>query len=256
MPDMAGSKSHGAIGDRGLFLDAADYRVLFSSCIRRTPPWLYLATLLPPALIMAVVFSQPYVRPSALLQDPAALLRDRGMMPGQGFLYFGAASNLGVLVWSAAASVCLFTALLLAHRSTHTAAAWFLFVSGLFTAMLVADDFFMIHEEWFPYLSGLSEVYLFSFYVLFFACYLIVFHRFILRHHGMLLFMASVFFAIGMVTDAFLDVTAFAYITTDVRVAGLWGLFFEDGMKMFGIFAFVMFYLRTSWDLLISARLG
>jgi hypothetical protein len=256
MPDLPRSEAQSVIGDHGLFLDAARYRILLSSCIRRTPPWLYLASLLPPALILAVVFGQPYVRPSFLLLDPAALLRERGMEPGRGLLYFGAASNLGVLVWSAAASVCLFTALLLARRSTHTAAAWFLFVSGLFTTMLVVDDFFLIHEEWFPHLTGLGEAYLLAFYVLFFAGYLIIFHTFILTHHGMLLFMASVFFAIAMVTDAFLDVTAFAYITTDVRAAGLWGLFFEDGMKMFGIFAFVMFYLRTSWDLLISARFG
>jgi len=61
----------------------------------------------------------------------------------------GVLSNLGIILWCAAASVCLFSAITL-HQKKSDVGAGFLYYSAFLSAYLLFDDFFQIHEEIFP----------------------------------------------------------------------------------------------------------
>ena len=64
------------------------------------------------------VYVQPFVDPSSLLRDPAAVYRDLGV-PAHTAMYYGFVSNLGVLIWGSASFICLFIDFVLL-RSTPT----------------------------------------------------------------------------------------------------------------------------------------
>ena len=105
-------------------------------------------------LIFAVLFAL-----GAATGTPMALLtRDMAATTGAKF-YIGALSNLGALLWSAAASVSLFGAMALAGRPGQRDRAGFLLGAGVLLAALGADDFFMLHEVVYPKL-GLDEEWL------------------------------------------------------------------------------------------------
>jgi len=224
----------------------AFYRELMAACIRRTPLWLYLVALVPPALVLAAVYAQPFVDPSSLLRDPAAVYRDLGV-PAHTAMYYGFVSNLGVLIWSSASFICLFVGLVLLGKTPERFAASFMLASGLLTLMFVVDDFFMIHEVVFPSVTGLNDKYIYIFYAVLFVAYCAVFHLALLRQHGMLLLVALASFALSTGLNVVTDAAAFD------RFGELSGrelrYLLEDGTKLLGISAWVTFHVRAAWDL-------
>lgn len=86
---------------------------------------------------------------SRFTQDPAAIA---DMNPLNGVI-----SNLGILYWAAAASVSLFTALMLLAVSSRQGWGQFFLFFGLFTTLLLLDDLFMLHERIFPLVFGIGE---------------------------------------------------------------------------------------------------
>ena len=227
----------------------AFYRELMAACMRRTPLWLYLVALVPPALVLAAVYAQPFVNPSSLLRDPAAVYRDLGV-PAHTAIYYGFVSNLGVLIWSSASSICLFVGLMLLASTHDRFAASFMLASGCLTLMFVFDDLFMIHEVVFPSVTGLNDKYIYIFYAVLFVAYCAVFHLALLRQHGVLLLVALSFFALSAGLNVVTHAAAFG------TLGGLSGREFryllEDGTKLFGIFAWVTFHIRAAWDLMGS----
>ena len=141
--------------------------------IGRTPPWLYFACLVPPALTIFAVFIQPYVDPATLLRDPAAVAYDLGV-PDHIPMYYGLVSNLGVVTWSSVAAVCLFVGLVLTEKAHDRKDSWFMIASGLLTGVLLIDDLFMVHEGVFRYVAGLGEIYIVAFHIVLFAVYFFV----------------------------------------------------------------------------------
>jgi hypothetical protein len=81
-----------------------------------------------------------------LTRDPASTFAAR---PSVGFL-----SNLGVVGWVAAATVCFVAGALVRGRS---ALAPFLLAGGALTAWLAADDLWLLHEEVLPSVLGIRE---------------------------------------------------------------------------------------------------
>lgn len=64
--------------------------------------------------------------------------------------YVGVLSNVGVLLWAAAAALALFAAALLWLAGRRDRVTAFLTLLGLLTGLLVIDDLFMVHEWVFP----------------------------------------------------------------------------------------------------------
>ncbi len=57
----------------------------------------------------------------------------------------GIISNIGILLWGAAASICLFTTF---SASTNKESSKLLLLGGLFSGLLCIDDFFLLHDRY------------------------------------------------------------------------------------------------------------
>lgn len=109
--------------------------------VRQTPGTVYAIALLVPALAMAAAMWAGLA--------PTEMLRDPIMVAGgeQSEFYLGLFSNLGVVLWTAAAAICLFAASELSGVPNRKARQ-FLLYAGLFTLLLMLDDLFMLHENY------------------------------------------------------------------------------------------------------------
>ena len=64
--------------------------------------------------------------------------------------YIGMLSNWGVILWTATAVICLFSAVLLKQqKAPHTTRRFFV-ASGIFSLLLGIDDLYMLHDRRFP----------------------------------------------------------------------------------------------------------
>jgi len=82
------------------------------------------------------------------------LVRDTNAIAGQP-AYFGAYSNLGVLVWASTAAISIFAWLLLKGRGSDDGRLRVLGLGGLFAAIAGLDDLFMLHEN--SYVIGIPD---------------------------------------------------------------------------------------------------
>ena len=57
----------------------------------------------------------------------------------------GMISNIGILLWGAASSICLFTAF---SKSINREESKLLLLGGLFSGLLCIDDFFLLHDRY------------------------------------------------------------------------------------------------------------
>lgn len=155
----------------------------------------------------------------------------------------GILSNLGVLLWCAAASICVFAAVTLRNVKPSDT-FWFLLSSALLSAYLLFDDFFLFHEELaFRYL-GLNQKVVYAALGIAVSAYIIAFRRVILRTNFGVLLLALGFLATSVATDAILEPWLWRL--------GHWEYFFEDGAKWLGIASWCSYYVHTSHQLLVS----
>lgn len=155
----------------------------------------------------------------------------------------GILSNLGILLWCAAASICAFAAVTLRNVKPREPFR-FLLCSALLSAYLLLDDFFLFHDELAPRYLGVDEKLVYAALGIAVCAYLIAFRRLILRTHFAVLLLALGFLGIAVVMDALLEPW--------LRRMGHWEYFFEDGAKWLGIAAWCSYYVRTSHQLVVG----
>lgn len=141
--------------------------------------------------------------------------------------YTGIMANLGVLLWAAAASICLFISIFL---SQMVGKAWknFFLISGLLTLFLLLDDLLRIHDEILPVYLGIKGDILGIVYVLLIAVYLFRFRTLIVQYPYDFLVMALGFFGVSVAIDVAPSVLKNLFSQTNI-------VFFEDGTKLLGI---------------------
>jgi len=155
----------------------------------------------------------------------------------------GILSSLGILLWCAAASICLFAAMTLRNvkpRDTF----WFLLSSALLSAYLLFDDLFLFHEALASWYLGLNEKVVFAALGIAVSAYLIAFRRVILRTNFGVLLLALGFLTTSVVIDAILEPW--------LRSLGHWRNLLEDGAKWLGIASWCSYYVHTSHQLLVN----
>jgi hypothetical protein len=76
-----------------------------------------------------------------------------------GRFFYGYLSQVGCLLWCAAAVVSFFTGVLLAHKGSSGEEARFFFWGGAMTTLLLFDDMFMLHDGMFLAYLHLKESY-------------------------------------------------------------------------------------------------
>lgn len=202
-----------------------------------------LTALLPVVVLYLVVAFQRAVPFALLLRDANASAYD----PALGVMFYrGALSNLGILLWWAAASVYAFSTYLARGTARSLPIRAFLLYMALFTGLLALDDLFMLHEEVLPIRLGIAEVVLYVIYGAL-AAGLVAFVNLLLETAFLLLGLAFAFFAVSVFTDQGLALFA-------INLPPGANLLLEDLTKMLGIVCWLVFAVQTSGQLL--ERLG
>lgn len=197
--------------------------------------WLSFLLLALPTLFIAAVALQPWVDPADLLRDPLAVAELR--QPECCKVYYGAVSNLGVLIWMSGAAVCLFTAAVVLAQGLGARPVVFMTAAGLLTGFLAMDDLFLVHENVLP-AFGVSEPVTYGAYAALGLVYLAVSWREILNHNVFLLAAAVLFLGTSVVIDWLF------HSDHPLRIV------LEDGAKLTGISAWVGFHVTAAWALL------
>ena len=191
------------------------------------------AAILVVTLLGRLVFHESFRN---LTQDVPTLA---GIHPIKGFL-----STLGILLWCATASICLFAAMTLKNARPR-GTFWFLLSSSLLSTYLLLDDAFEIHEVLAKLYFGLSEKAVFSLLGIAVIVYAVAFRRIILRTNFGILLLALILLGTCVAIDTFFE-------TWLLRLDD-WEYFIEDGLKWLGITCWCSYYAHTSYQLLIKS---
>ncbi len=159
----------------------------------------------------------------------------------------GALSNLGVLLWCASMSICLFSAFVLKNVSTKDVRL-FLAASGLLSGYLLFDDLFQFHEFLAQKYLGIRQVFVVASIILATASYLIFCRRIIMKTNILLLTCALGFLALSVAVDQILE--------PHLWRLGQWSLFVEDGAKWIGIFCWFAYLATTAQSFMRKAFAG
>ena len=145
--------------------------------------------------------------------------------------YIGFFSNIGIMIWSAALTLCFYGA----WKLNKPVDAWnrqFLLASGIITLMMTVDDLFQLHELVFPKYFNISANMVYLTYMNIYIIYFLRYRRQLMQTDYMAL--AVAFFFLGLSTV--IDVLPLP-IEKDT--------FLEDAMKLLGIVSWTVYYVRT-----------
>jgi len=181
-------------------------------------------------LLVALTARYGHVPVSNMTRDMAAIANVHPLT--------GVVSNVGILLWCAAAAICLFSSSLLRKQGAR-AEAGFLWWAGLMTTGLLVDDFFMFHEYLAPVHFHLNEKLVHASYFTVTAIYLLRHRRLILETNYRLLAAALVLFAGSTLIDV-------------ADGLGWWRLA-EDGCKLLGISSWFAYHAGMARHWLVEA---
>jgi len=182
--------------------------------------------------LVAIAARYGHIPVSDMTRDMAAIAKVHPLT--------GVVSNVGILLWCAAAAICLFSASLLRQQGAHREAG-FLVWAGLMTTGLMLDDLFMFHEYIAPVHFHLNEKLVHASYFVVTLVYLLRHRRLILESNYRLLAAALVLFAASMMVDV-------------ADGQGWWRLV-EDGCKLLGISSWLAYHggMARQWMVQVPA---
>lgn len=196
-------------------------------------PWLWARWLavIVPALFVTSLFFQPWVEPRWLFLDTITAVELSGDCC---HVYFGMVSNLGIMLWTGTAAVCLFAALVLSggRDAVSRDRAPFALIAGLFTGWLALDDAFLVHEKVFPAL-GLPQGSVLLAYAILAFLFALYARRIVFQVDVILFFLAIGFLATSVMIDHFHH-----GLTSNA-------IFLEDGSKFIGICCWATFHVAA-----------
>ncbi len=174
-----------------------------------------------------------------LTRDPAAIAHHPP--------FFGALSNLGILLWSASAAMCFLSAALLNIIAPASDARLFFLVFAVLSTVLCLDDTFLLHESILPNRLPVvripEDVVVLSYVVALLGAIVRV-RRLILSTPVWLLGVSLGLFAIAAGLD---------YVLPSGHISEDGFFLIEDGFKLLGIFGWLAYFLRASVDLVVAA---
>jgi len=194
--------------------------------------WIRAITFTVPAIFLAIILLQPWAEPKWMFLDTvtAARFSENCCSTSYGFI-----SNLGIMLWSATAAVCLFSAGVFA-RINARALMWFALSAGLLNGWLALDDAFLLHENVLPYF-GIPQNLVLATYVALALAYAAASWRIILASDYVILLVAGTAVAMSLLVD-----TVFSSLAPSL-------VYIEDSAKFFGIFSWASFHMTTLYFL-------
>lgn len=180
---------------------------------------------------MAFFSSQIFNIPiSQLTRDPAFTHKSHPLI--------GALSNLGILLWTASTTICLFCFLLIRKLNLPTVSQFFLYF-GVLTFLLMIDDLFMIHDDLLTRYLNLDENYVYAFHFFITLIGIYYFYYFILNHTPYhLIIIPFILFALSILAD----MTAQYWPSDALQVA------VEDGVKFIGTAGWTGYFGITGYQ--------
>ena len=157
---------------------------------------------------------------SYITRDPAAIANHP--------VYYGAISNLGVLLWGSSATACLLGGIVTNILSEQQERAKFFAAFCGLSVVLCLDDLFMLHEEIFPKSIGISEEAVFLFYAIMFSSMLLRFRKILLKTKPVLFAASLLLFALSVSSDIIPAIGSYTI---------------EDGSKFVAIFVWCAYFL-------------
>ena len=146
--------------------------------------------------------------------------------------YAGILSNLGILFWSASATVCFFSVTILRHEELLNRYKGFLVMSGLITSLLLIDGLFQMHRIFYPEVLYIPTFMVYCVYALLGLGYLLFFRKQILETEYLMLALALGFLGLAVIID-----------TLSIAPRGNTAL--SDFLKFFGIVSWFIYFTRT-----------
>src|SRR5215216_1528825 len=154
--------------------------------------------------------------------------------------FAGFVSQLAGILWSAAVTICLFSAIIMSRRPVEYTKAKRLFLhGGILTCALLLDDVFLFHEVIAPKYLHISEKFVMLGYLILGAAFVYLNWNQILASEYAILLLAVILFG----TSIFLDTLPIK----DYHLRYFWEqleLFIEDGTKFAGIATWLMYFAR------------
>ncbi|NBC95883.1 MAG: hypothetical protein GVY27_05975 [Deinococcus-Thermus bacterium] len=199
--------------------------------------WIYGLTLAVPALVILGVAVQNVATPAVFLLDPLTVAEHLAPCCRP---YFGAISNLGVILWALTAGCCLLAGVVCLRRAGPRDRPAFFFAALLLTSMLMLDDAYLFHEKIFPNMLAIPQTWVIIGYGVAAAAYLVGFARTILAHRWPLMALSLTFFAASLGVDQLTPQGA-----TPNFVA-------EDGFKFAGICSWLAFHADAAIETLAN----
>jgi hypothetical protein len=193
--------------------------------------WLYL----PVALLFLAAGLLVWLMPGMSITDLTSDITDTAHLP----FYIGAISQLGILFWSAGATVCWLGYFWLKKLDVNRPGARRLLLSAaLFTTFLTLDDMFLFHEQVFSeYLHLGEEAVLFG-YLALAVLFLLLNREAILNSDYALLLLALAFFVVSLLSDELPQggQGPFYFLEKSAKLAG-------DACKLAGILTWLAYYV-------------
>lgn len=164
-------------------------------------------------------------------------------------VYYGALSNLGIMIWTFAAGAGVLTGVVffllhMQQRNTphkYKPHAVYFLAAGFMSLVLAIDDMFLVHEVVAPHF-GIPEEVVLATYALLALLFAIVFFKRIISFSPFFFVMAVGFLMASMMTDVANDLFDFD-LSYEV----------EDSAKFLGIAAWSAYFFRSSYSALVSA---
>ncbi len=158
-----------------------------------------------------------------LTRDPNAI---GGILPYSGFL-----SQLGIFIWSSAATICFLNASLYTGKSKVGVTNEFWILSGSLLLMLGFDDVFMLHEAMFPWM-GMPEKVVLASYVAFMMFYIVRLRKVLLASSFVLFFFGLFCFGCSVIIDL-------------IEPDGQFRVLYEDGFKSAGQIYWLLYFFSV-----------
>lgn len=177
--------------------------------------------------------------PSLTIYDLVGDVTDIGDLP----FYAGAISQLGILLWCAAATVCWFSYLSMQKWGVGGPEARRLLLwAAIFTTTLLLDDIYLIHDEVASDYLGFPEKLILLGYLALGVAFVFLNKGEILRSEYGLLVLALGFLGASIAFDVIPR-----ELYEDIYVLEKFEKLFEDGCKFAGILTWLVYFVRYSF---------
>lgn len=188
--------------------------------------------------LMVVLSVQSFVPIGNITRDPATI----ALHPP----YYGALSNLSILLWSASAAVCWLSAALLRVIQPKAEKERFFSVYAALSTALCLDDTYLLHESILPNrlpIISIPETVVVLAYVVTLTVSIVYFRKLLLKTQVWAFVVSLLLFGIAVGVDQLVPETLLSEDSL---------FLIEDGSKLLAIFFWLAYFVRTSIDLLTA----